>query len=63
MTMLTRVQMPSLVSTMSTCWQEELNVVEGSTCNCFHPTWKPTSRAMVAKVLQTTSWVPMCSLP
>jgi len=38
-------------------------MVEGSVCSCFHPTWKPTSCATVAKVLRTTSWVPMCSLP
>jgi hypothetical protein len=61
--MSTKMRMPCLVSTMSTHQHEELNMVERSTCNCFHPTWKPTSRAMVAKVSQTTSWVPMHSLP
>ncbi len=38
-------------------------MIEGSTCNCFRPTWKPTSRTMVAKVSQIASWVPMHSLP
>ncbi len=38
MTKSTRVQMPSMVSTMSTCQQEELNVFKGNTCHCFHPT-------------------------
>jgi hypothetical protein len=52
-----------LVNTMLIYQQEELNVVEESTCKCLHPTWKPTSCAMVAKMLQTISWVPMRSLP
>ncbi len=38
-------------------------MVEGSACNCSHPTWKPESRAMATKVLRIASWVPMCSLP
>jgi hypothetical protein len=38
-------------------------VVEGNTYNCFRTTWKPTSRAMVAKVLQIASWVLMGLLP
>jgi hypothetical protein len=42
---------------------EELNVVEGSACNYFHPTWKPTSRVMATKVSQIAPWVLMCSLP
>jgi hypothetical protein len=52
MTMLAKMRMPFLVSTMSNHQQEELSVVEGSVCNysCF--TWKPTSCAMVAKVFQ-----------
>jgi len=58
-----KVRMPSLVNTMSTCRQKELNVVEGNTCNCFHPTWKPAYQAMVAKVSRITSWVLVCSLP
>jgi hypothetical protein len=32
-------------------------VVEGNICSCFHPVWKPTSCAMVTKVLQIISWV------
>jgi hypothetical protein len=38
-------------------------MVEGSACICSHPTWKPASHAMMAKVLQTASWVPMHLLP
>jgi len=63
MTMLIKVQMPFLVSTMLTRQQEELNVFERSACSYFHPTWKPTLSAMVAKVLQIASWVPVCLLP
>jgi hypothetical protein len=37
--------------------QEELNVIERSTCNYSYPTWKPTSHIMAAKVLQIASWV------
>ncbi len=55
--------MPSLVSTMLIRRREELNVVEGSVGNCFCPMWKPTFRAMVAKVSWIASWVPMRSLP
>jgi hypothetical protein len=33
--------MPSLVNTMLTCQQKELNVVEKNTCDCFCPMWKP----------------------
>jgi hypothetical protein len=50
-------------NTMLTCQLEELNVIEGSTCNYFCPKWKPTSCAMVAKVSQIASWVLVCSLP
>jgi hypothetical protein len=50
------------VNTMLTHQQKELNVVEGSACNCFHPTWKPTSRVMATKVSQIASWVIVCSL-
>jgi hypothetical protein len=52
-----------LVNTMSTHQWEELNVVEGSACNCSCPTWKPSSHAMATKVLQIASWVLMRSLP
>jgi hypothetical protein len=38
-------------------------VAKGSTCNYFRPTWKPTFHAMAAKMLQTSSWVPMHLLP
>ncbi len=57
MTTLTKVQMPSLVSTMLTCEWEELNLFEGNTSSCFRLAWQPS------KVSWTTSWVPMCSLP
>jgi hypothetical protein len=63
MTMSTHVQMPSLVSTMSIRWWEELNVFEGSACSCFLITWKLTFRAIVAKVSWITSWVFVHSLP
>jgi len=63
MTTLTKVQMTSLMNTMSICQEKELNMVERNACNYFLPTWKPTSRAMPTKVSQTTSWVPMHSLP
>jgi hypothetical protein len=48
---------------MSTHLQKELSVVEGSTCNYFHPTWKPLSHTMTTKMLWITSWVPVHSLP
>ncbi len=38
-------------------------MVEGNACNCSCPMWKPTYHATVTKVLQITSWVPMCLLP
>jgi hypothetical protein len=63
MTTSTKVQIPSLVSTMPTCWWKEWNVVEGSVCSCFHPTWKSPSFAITTKVPWITSWVFMCSLP
>ncbi len=53
----TRVQIPSLLSTMSTHWQKELNVAKGSASNYFWPMQKPTSHTMVTKILQITSWV------
>ncbi len=43
--------------------QEELNVVERNACNCFCPKWKLISCATMAKVLQITTWVLVCSLP
>jgi hypothetical protein len=63
MTTLTKMWMSSMVNTISTHQQEELNVVEGNACDCFCPIWKLTSCTMVAKVLQITSWVPVRSLP
>jgi hypothetical protein len=63
MTTSTNVQMSSLVSTLLTHWQEELNMVERNACIYYHPTWKPTSHTMATKVLRITSWVLMCSLP
>ncbi len=48
---------------MSTCQQEDLNVVEGNAYSYSCHTWKLTSCAMAAKVSQTTSWVPKCMLP
>jgi len=63
MTMLAKVQMPSLVSTMSTCQWKELNVVEGNACNYFRPTWKSTFHPMPTKVSQIASWVLVSSLP
>jgi hypothetical protein len=42
-TMLTRVQIPSLLSTISTHWEKELNVAKGSASNYFWPMQKPTS--------------------
>jgi len=38
-------------------WLKEAHVV------VFRPTWKSTSHAMVVKVSQIASWVPMHSLP
>jgi hypothetical protein len=63
MTTLTNVRISSLVNTMSTHQWEEWKVVEKSTCNCFHPTWKLASHAIATKVSWITSWVPIHSLP
>ncbi len=63
MTMSTKVQMPYLVCTMSTCQRKELNVIEGNACNCSRPKWKLVFHVMVAKVSWITSWVLMHSLP
>jgi len=63
MTTLVKVLMPSLVSTMLICQWKELNVVEGSACNCSCLTWKLTFCIMVAKVSQIISWVLVRSLP
>jgi hypothetical protein len=57
------VQISSFMSTMSIHQWKEFNVVKGSACSCFHPTWMSTSRAMVAKVWWTSSWVLVHSLP
>jgi hypothetical protein len=62
-TTLIKVQIPSLVSTMSTCQWKELNVVEGNACSYSCLMWKLTSCAMATRVSWTTSWVPMCLLP
>jgi len=43
--------------------QKELGVAKGIVCSYFHPMWKPTSCTIAAKVLQTTSWVPVHPLP
>ncbi len=37
-------------------------MVEGSRCNCSHPTWKSTSHVITTKVSQIASWAPMNSL-
>ncbi len=63
MTILTRVWMTSLVSTMSIHQQKELNVIKGSICNCPCLTWKSASHTMAAKVSQITSWCLICPLP
>jgi hypothetical protein len=63
MTMSTRVQIPSLVNTMSACSRKKLNMVEGNACNYFCPTWKPTFCAMATKVLWIASWVLVRLLP
>jgi hypothetical protein len=63
MTMSTKVQIPSLVSTMSTYQQKELSVVEGSACNYYCSTLKLASCAMLTKMLRTTTWVHDHSLP
>ncbi len=56
----TRVRIPSLVNTMSTHQQEDLDMVETSTCSCSHLMWKPTSCAMVAKGSQIASCMFPC---
>jgi len=57
-----KVWIPYSVNSMLTHQWEELKVVKRSACSCFHPTWKSTSHAMATKMLQTTSWVHVCSL-
>ncbi len=60
----TKVQMPSLVSTMLTCQRKKLNVFEKThIVSCSRPTWKSTSCTMVAKVSQIASWIHVCSMP
>ncbi len=63
MTTSSSVWISFLVNIMSTHQQEEWNVVERSACNCSHFTWKSASHAIATKMSQTTSWVPMRSLP
>ncbi len=63
MTTSAKVQMSSLVNTMSTRQRKELNLVERSACNCSRPTWKLASCIMAAKVSRIASWVPVHSLP
>jgi hypothetical protein len=63
MTMSARVQIPSLVSTMLICQWKKLNVVKKSACSCFHPTWNPTSHAIMTKASWIPSWIRMCLLP
>ncbi len=58
----TKVQIPYLVSTMLIRWRKELNVAEGSTCNCFCPVWKLAFHATEAKMCWTISWVLVHSL-
>jgi len=50
MTTSTKVQMPSLVNTMSFHQWEELNVFEKNACS-YHPMCKPASHIMASKVL------------
>ncbi len=63
MTTLVKMQISSLVSTMLTHWQKHLRMTKINTCNCSHPTWRPTSHTMTTKVSQTASWVLMHLLP
>jgi hypothetical protein len=58
-----RVWVPYLVNTKSTRQWKELNMVEESASNYFHPTWKLAFHTMVTKVLRMTSWILVCSLP
>jgi hypothetical protein len=46
MTMLAKMRMSFLVNIMSIHQRKELNVVEGSACNCSYPTWKLASHIM-----------------
>jgi hypothetical protein len=46
MTTFIKLQTPSLERTMLACHQNELNVVEKSTCNCSHLMCKLTSQKM-----------------
>jgi len=63
MTTLVKVQMSSLVNTMSIHWWKELNMDERNTCNFFRPMWKLASCTMMAKVSRTTSWIHVHLLP
>jgi hypothetical protein len=62
MTTSTRVRIPSLVSHNVNLSTKEWNMVEKNVCNFSHPTWKLASHVMAAKMSQTPSWVPLCSL-
>jgi hypothetical protein len=50
MTTSTKVQIPSLMNTMSTCQREKLIVVEGNACSYSCSTWKLASYAMATKM-------------
>jgi len=58
-----KVWIPFLVDTMSTRQWKEWNTIEKSTCSYSCPTWKLASHAMATKVLWSTSWVLVRSLP
>jgi len=63
MTMSAKVWMLYLVNTMSIHQWKELNVIEGSTCSCFHHTWKPTFHTQrQQRCGEIASWVHVCSL-
>jgi hypothetical protein len=57
MTMLARVWIPSLVSTMLNHQQEESNIAKRSACNNSCPTYKPTSCTIATKVFLGLWWV------
>jgi hypothetical protein len=52
------VQILFLERRMLTHQQKELNMIEGSACNCSHFMWKPTLQGMDAKTSHTTSCAP-----
>lgn len=61
--MLIKMRIWSLVSTLSTHQWKQLRVTKINACNCSCLTWRPTSHAIITKVSQTASRVPMHSLP